>query len=399
MKILHVIPAIALSYGGPSQAVLEMGRALLKEGVEIEIVTTSANSNQDLNVPYGKKIEYEGIPTRFFPRTLNEYKFSWPFTQWLKTNIKNYNLLHIHSIFCFPTACAAHYARKYQIPYIIRPAGMLDDWSMKQKGWRKKIYFQIVEKKSLENAIAIHYTSEAEKNAAEKLPFFTRGIVIPLSVAIDIRFQTLEQGTFRKKYSEYAGKKIVTFLSRLDPKKGLKLLLEALSRLGRRRNDFVLLIAGKGKRDYEHQVRKWTRELHLESQTFFLGFLDSERKYELLRDTDLFVLPSHQENFGLAVVEAMQMGVPVVVSDQIDLSQEIESRGAGRVVPLDSHRLALAIEALLEDEEERTRLGENGRRLALEKFSREQMVHGLIGLYRSILENKGSVRCIPNASR
>ena len=194
MKILHVIPAVASSYGGPSQAVLEMGRALTAQGMETEIATTSADSNQDLNVPCGKKIEYEGIPTYFFSRSLkSEYKFSWPLTNWLEKNIRHYNLLHIHSIFCYPTAAASHYAGKSKIPYIIRPAGMLDDWPMKQKGLRKKFYLGLIERKSLEQASAIHYTSQAEKEAAAQFHFSSPAVVIPLGIHPDSGYSKVEK--------------------------------------------------------------------------------------------------------------------------------------------------------------------------------------------------------------
>ena len=386
MKVLHVIPAVAPSYGGPSQAVFEICQALMSQGVEAEIAATNANLNGTLDVPLNEKIQFQGVPTYFLDRTLKtEYKFSVPLTQWLKRNIPNYNLLHIHSVFCFPTTVAAYYARKYRIPYMIRPAGILDSWPMRQHLWRKKIYFNVVEKENLNQATAIHYTSEKEKLSAERLGVSAKGVVVPLGLQLDAQYQAIPKGSFKQKFQEIGDRRLIIFLSRIDPKKGLELLIEALAGLKKSRPDFFLAVAGSGKEEYLKILRKKIKDLQLEKQVLFAGHLQGEAKYELLRDADLFVLPSYQENFGFAVVEALAMGIPVVVSDQVDISKEIEAYRAGKVVPCDVKSLALAVDELLDNEKEKMSMGENARRLFLEKFSREKMAIGLINLYQSIL--------------
>lgn len=389
MKVLHVIPAVAPSYGGPSQAVLDMCRALIVEGVEAEIATTNSDGCKDLNVTLQQRIDHKGVPTYFFSRSLKtEYKFSLPFAQWLKRNLKNYNLLHIHSVFCYPTAIAAYYARKFGIPYIICPAGILENWPMHQHRFRKWLYLQLVEKKSLDGALAIHCTSEKEKNSIEQFDFKPPAVVIPLSVSVAFQYQAIEKGRFRKKFPQIGQRKLIVFLSRIHKKKGLELLIEALASLKKNQNNFFLVIAGSGNERYLKTLKDKIARYDLNSQILFTGHLGGEEKYALLRDADLFVLSSYQENFGIAVAEALQMGVPVIVSDQVALCKEIESSEAGMVVPCDSKRLALAVGQLLNDYEERVRMGKNGKQLAVEKFNSGQMANKLTVLYGSILKNK-----------
>ena len=389
MKVLHVIPALSSAYGGPSRAVLEMCRALATQGVEAEIATTNADGRKDLDVPLGRKINYLGVSTYFFPRSLKtEYKFSWPLTVWLKKNIRNYDLLHIHSIFCHPTVVAARLARKFGIPYLVRPAGMLDDWPLKQKQWRKWFYFNFIERKTLEEATAIHYTSEEEKRVSEKLGYSTRGVVIPLGIHADSKYDTVEKGMFREKFPQCVGKKLVVFLSRLHPKKGLELLVAAISQLSRIRDDFIWVIAGQGEDGYEAALKTRIQKSGLSSRTLFTGFLEGEDKCALLKDADIFVLPSYQENFGIAVVEAMQHRLPVVISDRVDLAEEINVYGAGLIIPLQSEKISFAFQTLLDNEELRKKMGEAGKKLVREKFDSKKMAERLIDLYKEILTHE-----------
>ncbi len=389
IKVLHVIPAVAFSYGGPSQAVLEMCRALTAQGIKAEIATTSADAKNDLNVPLEKMVLYEGVPVYFFKRTLrSEYKFSWPMTRWLARNVSDYDLLHIHSIFNYPATAAVALARRNKVSYILRPLGMLEDWPLRQNRFVKMAYLNLIEKASINHASILHYTSEEEKSASERLGFSAPGIVIPLGISTASEDGTPAKGDFRDRHPACRGKKLVVFLSRIHPKKGLELLIDALSNLRRIRDDFFFVIAGSGDPAYEGRIKERVRNGSLMPQTLFTGFLEGEKKNALLNDADLFVLPSYQENFGLAVVEAMARGVPVVVSNRVNISHEIESAGAGITVPCEAPKLGEAIQTLLNDEKKRRAMGEGAKRLVSEKFNSREMAGRLTRLYDFLLSRK-----------
>lgn len=389
MKVLHVIPAVAPRYGGPSHAVLEMCRELMRRGIEAEIATTNADTKNNLDTPLEKMVLYDGVPIYFFKRTLRgEYKFSWPMTRWLGRHLTDYHLLHIHSIFGYPSTLAAYLARRHRIPYILRPLGMLDDWPLRQNRFMKMIYLHLIEKASLNHARILHYTSEEEKIASEKLGLSAPGIVIPLGVSVACGNGVSKKGEFRSRYPSCQGKRLIVFLSRIHPKKGLELLIESLSKLQQVRDDFVFVIAGSGEAAYEEKIRQEVKRHSLTSKTIFTGFLQGETKTALLRDADLFVLLSYQENFGLSIVEAMAMGTPVLLTRGIHTASLIEKRRAGAISDYDSDELMQQIHHLLGDEQLRNEFGENAKNLVLEQFSWDVITPQIVNLYESILAGK-----------
>jgi glycosyltransferase involved in cell wall biosynthesis len=191
-------------------------------------------------------------------------------------------------------------------------------------------------------------------------------------------------------------------LSRLDPKKGLDLLLLAFSQLDRPRP--ALVIAGSGSPDFEATLRRDAARLGLEGDIYWAGFLDAQEKLAALAEADVFVLPSYSENFGIAVVEAMACGVPVVISDRIGIGGQAAAAGAAIVVPCESEALVGAIRQFVEDEHLRRTVGECGRRLARERFSIEAMVAGLSEMYRDVLRTRtqprpsAGSRCAPRVA-
>src|SRR6266550_2170714 len=143
LKVLHVIPAVAACYGGPSRVVLHTCKTLRNEGVEAEIATTNADGNFNLPIPKDSPTLVDGVPVYFFERQRPwDYKFSWNLTKWLKRNVPNYDLLHIHAVFSYSTAAAAFYARKHGIPYIMLPHGMLAPWPLRQNWVLKQVYLR-----------------------------------------------------------------------------------------------------------------------------------------------------------------------------------------------------------------------------------------------------------------
>lgn len=384
LRVLHVIPAIALRYGGPSQAIFTTCRALQSKGVEVLIATTNADGEGELPVPLEKAADYQGVSTIFFPRQWNEgLKYSRPLAQWMNRNIKNFDVTHIHAVFSHSSVAAAGSCRRRDIPYLVRPLGTLDPWSLKQKNFRKRLFWRFGVKEMLVRASAIHYTTDEERRLAEEELGLSRGVVIPNGIDLDPIASNVDiSDQFRLDGQQ---KPYVLALSRIHPKKGFELLIESFASLKRqdRFTKWRLVIAGNGEPDYVDHLKTLVREKGLNGDAHFVGWLDGDRKYSAIRNASLVAMPSYQENFGISLVEAMAHGVPVLVSAAVNLAPEIENAGAGWVAAMGQEPLTLALEEALTSQLELRRRGDNGRQLA-SNYGSGEIASRLIELYRGL---------------
>jgi len=247
MRVLHVIPAIAMSYGGPSKAVFDTCRALRKAGIEAEIATTNADHNEDIDMPGEVPANVGGVPVYFFHRQMKwSYKPSWGLTRWLRQNIASYDLLHAHALFSYSTAAASFLARTRGVPYIISPHGMLGPWPLQKRRRLKRIYLNFIEKANLESAAGVHFTADGElrKSVAVGRSNFVLPYIVELPNGHQDQRPLNESSTPR-----------ILYLSRFDPKKGIDLLAKALGRLLAEGKHFELIMCGRGEPQYEKQIK------------------------------------------------------------------------------------------------------------------------------------------------
>jgi glycosyltransferase involved in cell wall biosynthesis len=167
--------------------------------------------------------------------------------------------------------------------------------------------------------------------------------------------------------------------------KGLDLLCSAVRLLFKLRDDFVLVIAGGGSVDFQRSIRRLAERYGIGDRVLFTGMIMGEEKQSLLDVADVFVLPSYHENFGLAVTEAMAKGVPVIISNRVNICQDVRDAGAGSVVNLDAMEIATAIGSMLDDEVTARKMAENGKELVRSKFNWDKIAADLLHVYEEIL--------------
>ncbi len=390
MKVLHVIPSISPALGGPTQVVLNLVKALRECGVDAEIATTNDNGSGLLDVPLNQRIEYEQVPIWFLPRfspPLKEFIFSTELTRWLWQHIRDYDILDNHYLFSYASTCAGAIARWQGVPYTVRTMGQLAPWALAQSRLKKQAYTFLVERHNLNRAAAIHCTCVGEVEDVRNFGIHAPTLTLPLGVN-----QPQDGSEAKQKlhdlYQIPPERPIILFLSRLHPKKRPDLLLYALSQLAQEYRDFHLILAGSGEQDYLSYLSELVVSLGLASRTSTSGFVTGRDKNLLLQGSDIFVLPSFSENFGIAVAEAMAAGLPVVVTPEVQISPEIMAADAGLVVAGDVAPLADAIAQLLASPEFRQQLGENGKRLASHRYCWSAIASHLSGIYRSISDRQ-----------
>jgi glycosyltransferase involved in cell wall biosynthesis len=380
MKVLNVIPSVSPLRGGPSRAIVDMECALSLRGIAVTTVATNDDGDNDraLAVPCGVPIKEENATRWYFPKTTNFYTTSVGLGRWLPNNIVNYDLIHVHALFSFAPVVAAYLARLKRIPYVVRPLGALSPYGMtKRRSLLKRLSLSIIERRILEGASAVHFTSLAEKQEAEALGLHFNGVVVPLGVKIDQPVNDTRP--------DAGGEFSLLCLSRIDPIKNIECLLHAVARVSSRVPLLTLKIAGDGDPAYVTKLKSLAEELGISDRILWLGFIEGKDKARALRDASAFILPSLSESFGLAVVEALAVGLPCIVSKHVAISSEIAAHGAGIVVDATAHSIAEGIERLVGDENQLGIMSAAARRLVLDEFSIESMGRRLETLYQKIL--------------
>ncbi|MFN0076486.1 MAG: glycosyltransferase [Prosthecobacter sp.] len=377
MKILHVIPSLSPSQGGPSFALPMMAKALLNQGVEVDVATTDDDGP-------GRRMQREiggGYRVFYFPKQTEFYKVSLPLSAWLKQQAPAYDLMHLHGCFSHAPLAAAKAARRSSIPYIVRPLGVLNRWGMEnRRRWLKDLSFRFMDRPTLDHAAAIHYTSVEEQNEAARFQLKARPVVIPLGIDV-APFQSLPAAAlFHERHPETRATRNVLFMSRIHPKKGIELLLEAFAAM--RVPTLHLIIAGEGDAEYASSLKQKVQSLGIQDHVTWAGFIDGSLKLAAFAATEIYVLPSYSENFGIALLEAMAAGLPCITTPHVALAAD-----ANRLKP-DSLKvvsgtveLGEALTSLLRDRDQARQMGENSRALAREHFSTESMATCLVKLY------------------
>ncbi|MGH1482694.1 MAG: glycosyltransferase [Geminicoccales bacterium] len=364
MRILHVIPTMSARYGGPAKACREMSAALADRGHQVTVFTTNYDGFGGYVEPSVEPLSdrHQDVRIHTFPVDLppDYFRISRPLAQALSAEIKNFDLVHVHSLYLFTTLAAGFYAKRHQVPMILRPHGTLDPYIYTRHRGRKLIVEKLYQNRLIKRADAIHYTTTEERKLSAPYTFNRPGFVVPLGLNMDDYRPLPPRGTFRERFPETRDKSILLFLSRINFKKGLDILAKAYGKIAKQRDDIHLVIAGPDNDAYKQEVETMLASAGVRERTTFTGMLVGDDKLAALRDADLFTLPSYTENFGIAVIEAMACGLPVVISDKVNIWREIKEGGGGEVEPLDPDRFAGRIVEMLADRDRLKSYGERG---------------------------------------
>ncbi|NJM44748.1 MAG: glycosyltransferase [Alkalinema sp. RU_4_3] len=399
MKILHVIPSIRPPRG-PSQAVLEMVWALRQQGVDATIVTTNDQGDTMLDVALHQWIDYpvgtaennQTIPVFVFPKfsspiaSIQEFNFSFSLTNWLFQHIQEYDLIHIHAVFSYPSIIAMTLARTFHVPYIIRPLGSLAHWSLRQGARKKQLYLRLISRE-LKQTSGMHFTSIQEQQEAAALNLASSNFILPHgltfpAVMSDAKTQLCDWLNLPP------CDPVILFLSRLHPKKGLEVLIQALEQLNKQRGDqcFQLVIAGSGSLEYETEIDRCITMAGIQARTHRVGFVTGDRKQLLLQGADLFALPSHSENFGIVVLEALGAGLPVLITPEVALADWVKTEQVGWVVPQDARAIAQALQDFIQCPTLAQAMGERAIQNVRSQFTWPSVVRQLIDRYATIIQ-------------
>jgi len=379
-KIIHVTEGIELSLGGTTQFIISLCDALYDKGFQAEIW---APKRSDADISLKNKIvirQFEiGMP-KFMYRCKNFY-----------TSLKNLNpkpaLIHQHGLWLDPYRVAAKFARQYKIPHIISLHGMLEPWSLKRSQWKKRLAWLAFQGRDIRLASCLHVATEREAENIRKLGIKTPVAVIPNGIQVaGVRSQESEASLHHIDfYPELRNKRIILFLGRIHPVKGLDFFAKVWKKIADDFPDWQWVIAGPDEDNYQSELQILFEQLGISNQITFVGTIAGEKKSALLRASDLLILPSYLESFGIVVLEALNEGVPVMASTNCPWS-DLEIHGCGWWLKQDVTVWESALRKVMSMNHETLKaFGIKGKSLVKKKYSQDNLVNSMTELYNRLL--------------
>ena len=380
MRILQFLPSLAPHVGGPARSAIDLSRALTEEGHTVTLLSTELGD---------AKKEFSSIADRV-PRLLQLPTATLPICAYGPTElitarnlVEQHDVLHVHGVWEYANIQLSRIAQRAGRPYVISIRGMLDDWPMAQKPWRKRAYLRITGRTWLRGARAIHLTAQDEFFQAQKFFPPALGTVIPNLVNLAPFMSPADPELAERRFRLTRNRRLrVLFLGRIHPVKGLDVLLEATQLLKRRQTPISLQIAGDGDIDYVNKMKQLSRQLGLDDEdVVFLGSVQGEMKYSLLRASQVLASPSKHENFGMAFAEALASGIPIITTSNVCLRSELELSGGAIIVDRSPPAFSDAIEKFIVARQEIIRMGSLGRAWAFRELDKQHLIRRFEALY------------------
>lgn len=370
----------ATRYGGPIQSAHGLARGLVCLGNEVKVLTTNINGPERLDVPLDRAVDIDGVHVHYCPiRTPERVYYSPEMARLAETIMPDIDAVHINGLFLWPGPQIARIARKWGVPVVISPRGMLMPEMVAGKSRLiKQIWLALQESTTLRTASVIHATSNGE---AEGLQAMGRSLapvaVVPNGVNGPTHAPTTKE--IAEVWGDVPAGRRVAFLARLDWTKGLDLAIEAV----RAHPNAVLRIAGNDQIGLRAQFEpRLHRRNDGSSAGAFLGQLDGARKWALLAGADLLLAPSVRESFGMAVAEALAVGTPAIVTPGVGAKDLVAEVDAGLVVPREAVALNATLSTFLAEDARRTAAGEKARAIITERYDWRAIAARMAALYR-----------------
>lgn len=385
MRILHVVPTYlpATRYGGPIYSVHGLCRALVRRGHDVDVFTTNVDGELDSDVPIGVPVSLDGVRVYYFAadsfaRLGRRMYVSRAMRTAVAERLSTYDVLHLHSVFLWPTYVAARAAQRAHVPYIVSPRGMLVPELIRRKSrFVKSAWLRLVEKRTFLHASAVHFTAQREWDDAIRVPIpLTAPFVVPNGIDLPPPMSTPRLPD------------TLLFLGRINWKKGLDRLLDATKAVP----NVKVVIAGNDEEELTPKLRAQAERNGIANRIDFRGPVSGAAKEELLRTSTGLVLPSLSENFGNVVLEAMATEMPVLVTPEVGLASDVALARAGLVTSSLPEPLAAAISELLSDSEARAAMGRRGRALVRERFTWDRVATQMEEHYRRITSVANAAR-------
>lgn len=379
ISVAHIIPSMAEKYGGPPEVVRNLASHLSGYRVNVSCWTVVRDEERAEVRQLGSWVR--GFP-EVFPR---QWRRSPQLAREFARQTRLFDVTHLHEIWDHPIYQASKVCRLSAKPYLITAHGSLEPWCLNQRKWKKLVYSRLIGQRVLRGAACLHALTTAEIDGFVKFGLKNQFTVIPNGVEPEDFAVTPEPEEAEATWGELRGRRVVLFLGRIHPKKGLADLLRAWKSVVACHQDALLVIAGPDEFGHRARLEDIIQDEALNEDVLFTGMVSGKSKFALLSRADVFVLPSHSEGFSAAVLQAMAAGLPCLLTPGCNFP-EAESAGAALIVKPSSPRLAEGLRDLLFlSEGKRKLMGERGRRLVFGNYTWDISARKFLTVYRRII--------------
>lgn len=392
IKILMVVPSLSKIYGGPSKSVIELVEAISAKRISVDIVTTSINGDEQLDVTCNTWIESKNYRVRYFLYShLSQFAFSASLTAWLFKHVCEYDIVHTNGMFSYPVLPAYWACQFHKIPYVITPHGMLEPWALAYKAWKKNLYFNLLEKPALKKASTIQMLASTEAERIEHFNLPTSLAIVPNGIHKKDFVSLPDSEIFYQQYPHTRNKNLILFLGRIDPKKGLDLLANAYGKVFTQFPQSHLIVAGQDNIGFMSTAKNYFSQAGCAEAVTFTGMLKGEQKYAALAAADIYVAPSYSEGFSISVLEGMACALPCVITTGCNFP-EAQKENAAYVVDIDAEAIANALIKCLENPQKAKEMGDRAKKLIQEHYTWDKIALKMIDVYQKILDERSQFK-------
>lgn len=383
LRILNIC-GYSWNIGGPPKVIHDHAEVQVRHGAEVTILTPISPGETVYPAPAGVRVVtcHRHWAARFYP------EFSPQLYRWLQRHGNDYDIIHVHGLWHF--ASLAPFWLTLKPAKVITIHGLLDPWAWRKSRWKKALFSELFQRRIVRDTDLIQVTNPDERADLRRYlgADHPNVVLIPNGIKLSDYARLPERGAFRAVHGIASEQKIILFLSRLNEKKGLDLLLPAFERLGRRRSDVTLILAGPddGAAGY---VTRFIQEHGLQQRARLVGMLTGDVKLSAFVDADVFALPSYSEGFSIAALEALAIGTPALLSDRVGFGAQLREREAAYVLPdLSVDAVETGLQTLLDQPALSRQLAERGQRLVREQYDIEVVAEKLLHAFEQVVHRK-----------